>query len=150
MRLQTLGTLALSALFLLTIRPLSSQEGSHAQVEPAQKSSQRASRTTEDAKEDHLSLAGYFGELASQEQILADSYSRLAAIYKDKVPAPGTADVTAREMAIYRRLAEAAERAAAAVERVAAYHSRVAERVGHTPVPNSISHAAQSFSALGK
>ena len=53
MRRQTLGTAALSALVLLTVQPLSSQEGSSAQVERAQKSGQRASRMTDGAREDH-------------------------------------------------------------------------------------------------
>lgn len=151
MKLQTLGTAALPALIFLAVQPLSSQEGSCAQAERNQKSSQGASRTTEGATEDHLSLAAYFGDLASQERALADSYSRLEAIYTDKTPPLGTDDATARELKIhYRRLAEAANQAAAAIESVAAYHSRVAAQVGHAPVPNSTRHATQSFSALGK
>ena len=33
--------------------------------------------------EDHLSLAGYFRELASQELALAESYEHIAALYKE-------------------------------------------------------------------
>lgn len=151
MSLQVFGNAALSVLIVLAVQPLSSQEGGYKQGERAQKLSERASRTLEGAKKDHLCLAAYFGELASQERELADSYSRLAAIYNDKTPPPGTDDASAREMAIhYRRVAEAAKKAAAAVESVSAYHSRVAEQVGDTPVPNSNRGATHSFSALGK
>jgi hypothetical protein len=101
--------------------------------------------------EEHLSLAAYFSELASQERALADSYSRLAAIYIDKTPPPGTDTPTARELANqYSRVAEAAKKAAAAAASVAAYHSRLAEQVGDTPVSPSDRHATQSFAALGK
>ena len=151
MRLQLFGETALSVLILLAVQPLSSQEASCTQVERAHKSDQLVSRTPEDAKEDHLGLAAYFGELSLQERALADAYSRLAAIYKDKTPPPGTDDATTREMTIhYRRIAEAAKKTAAAVESVAAYHSRLAEQVGDTRVPNSTRHAPHSFSALGK
>ena len=151
MSLQTLGTAALTALMLLTVQPLSSQEGSCTRGGRTQNSSQRILRTTKGASENHTSLAVYFSELASQERSLADSYTRLAAIYKGKTPPPGTNDRTAREMAIhYKRLAETANKAAAAVETVAAHHNQVAEQVGDTPVPNSTRHATQSFSALGK
>ena len=151
MKIQTLGTAALPAAIFLAVQPLSSQKDGCAQVERNQKSSQRASLRTEDAKEDELSLAVYFGELAVQERALADSYGRVAAVYNDKTSPPGTDDATARELKIhYRRLAEAAKKAAEAVEGVAAYHCRLAAQLGHTPAPSSPTHAPQSFSALGK
>jgi hypothetical protein len=83
--------------------------------------------------EDHLSLAGYFRDLASQEQELAESYEHIAALYKENVPPPGVDPVPAREMENqYRRLAEVERRAAKLTASLADYHSRLAE-ASHAP-----------------
>jgi hypothetical protein len=89
---------------------------------------------TANAPEDHLSLAVYFRELASQEEALAKSYDHLARIYKEKVLPAGLDAVSAREMKDqYKRLAEVEKKAAAAAATIAAYHTRLAELVVHSP-----------------
>jgi hypothetical protein len=150
MRLQIFGTAALPVL-LLAVPPVSAQKRNAAQSGPAQRSVHQAAATTTDAFEEHLSLAAYFGELASQERVLADSYSRLVAIYENKTPPPGTDGGSALEMTNqYKRLAEAGKRAAAAAARMAAYHTRVAGQVVETPVPTVAIRATQTFASMGK
>ena len=150
MKLRILAMLALSVIFL-AVQSLSAQEGDVAQSGPGQSSSKRVPSPTTRVSEGQVSLAPYFNELASQERDLADTFSRLAAIYRVKTPPRGTGDATAREMAVqYRRMAEAAKKAAEAAASVAAYHGRVARQAGYTPVPNSPRHPTQTFSTMGK
>jgi hypothetical protein len=87
------------------------------------------------APEEHLHLAQYFRDLASQEQALAKSYERIAKIYKEKTLPPGLDAALAREMKNqYRRLADTEKRAAEAAVAVAAYHARLAELVERLPI----------------
>ena len=95
--------------------------------------------------EDHLSLAGNFRDLASQEQALAESYEHIAALYKENAPPRGVDPVPATEMENqYRRLAEIERRAAKLTASLADYHSRLAEE-SHAP-----RRANPSFSSFGK
>ena len=95
--------------------------------------------------EDHLSLAGYFRDLASQGQAMAEAYERIAALYKENAPPPGVAPVPAAEMENqYRRLAEIERRAATLTASLADYHGRLAE------VSYALRHATPSFSSFGK
>jgi hypothetical protein len=78
--------------------------------------------------EDHLTLAGYFRDLASQKEALAESFEHIAALYKGNAPPPGVDPVPAAEMENqYRRLAEIERRAAKLTASLADYHGRLAE-----------------------
>lgn len=118
--------------------------------EPVSNTSQRAHReerasTVNIGAEDHLSLAGYFRDLASQEQALAESYEHIAALYKENAQHQGAYPVPATEMENqYRRLAEIERRAAKLTASLADYHSRLAEK---SPAPR---RANPSFSSFGK
>jgi hypothetical protein len=95
--------------------------------------------------EDHLSLAGHFWDLASQEQSLAESYEHIAELYKENAQHKGAYPVPATEMENqYRRLAEIERRAAKLTASLADYHSRLAE------VSYAHRHATPSFSSFGK
>ena len=95
--------------------------------------------------EDHLSLAGYFRELASQELALAESYEHIAALYKENAQHQGADPVSAAEMENqYRRLAEIERRAAKLTESLADYHGRLAEE---SRAPR---RANPPFSSFGK
>ena len=68
--------------------------------EPASNSSIRAHRedrasTVSIVAEDHLTLARYFRDMASQEQAMADSYKQIAALYKENAP-PQRVDLSRR------------------------------------------------------
>jgi hypothetical protein len=67
-RLRKFGTTALSVV-LLAVQSL---------YAPYRNAGKRVPPPTTTVSEDHVRLAAYFSELASQERILADSYSRLA------------------------------------------------------------------------
>jgi hypothetical protein len=78
--------------------------------------------------EDHLSLAGYFRDLASQEQALAESYEHIAALYRENAQHQGAYLVAAAEMENqYRRLDEIERRAAKLTANLADYHDRLAK-----------------------
>jgi len=95
--------------------------------------------------EDHLSLAGYFRDLASQEQALAESYEHIAALYKENAQHQGADPFPEAEMENqYRRLADVERRAAKLTASLADYHSRLAE------VSHALRQANPSFSSLGK
>lgn len=80
------------------------------------------------AAEDHLSLAGYFRGLASQEQALAESYEHIAALYRENSQHPGACLIPAAEMENqYRRIDEIERRAAKLTASLADYHDRLAE-----------------------
>jgi hypothetical protein len=105
--------------------------------------------TTGNAPKDHLSLADYFRELASQEHALAESHEHIATLYKEKAPPVGLDPASAREMKKqYKRLAEIATKAAQAADNLAEYHSRLAELASHAPLAPR--HANPTFSSLGK
>jgi hypothetical protein len=94
--------------------------------------------------EDHLSLAGYFRDLASQEQALAESYEHIAALYKENPQHQGADPVPAEMENQYRRLAEIERRAAKLTESLADYHGRLAEE---SRAPR---RANPPFSSFGK
>jgi hypothetical protein len=95
--------------------------------------------------EDHFSLAGYFRDLASHEQALAESYEHIAALYKENPQHQGADPVPATEMENqYRRLADIERRAAKLTASLADYHGRLAE------VSHALRHATLSFSSFGK
>jgi hypothetical protein len=95
--------------------------------------------------EDHFSLGGYFRDLASQEQAMAESYEHIAALYKENAPPQGVNPVPATEMENqYRRLAEIERRVANLTASLADYHSRLAE-ISHAP-----RRANAPFSSFGK
>jgi hypothetical protein len=118
---------------------------------PAQ---ERASNTSKPAHRDekastvsidHFSLGGYFRDLASQEQAMAESYEHIAALYKENAQHQGTDPVPAAEMENqYRRLAELERRAAKLTASLADYHSRLAEESRAPRRPNP------TFSSFGK
>lgn len=95
----------------------------HAQDSPAD----RKPTTT---SEEHFGLGQYFDELALQEQRWAQSYKRLASLYREKEPPLGLdATSTGEVRKQYTRLAEIDSKAAKAIEDLAAYHRRQAERM---------------------
>ena len=95
--------------------------------------------------EDHLTLAGYFRDLASQEQALAESYEHIAALYKENAQHQGADPGPAAEMENqYRRLAEIERRAAKLTASLAEYHGRLAEESRAPRRPNP------TFSSFGK
>jgi len=95
--------------------------------------------------EDHVSLAGHFRDLASQEQALAESYEHIAALYKENPQHQGADPVQSAEMENqYRRLAEIERRAAKLTESLADYHSRLT-RESRAP-----RRANPPFSSFGK
>ena len=95
--------------------------------------------------EDHLTLAGYFRDLASQKEAFAESYEHIAALYKENPQHQGADPVPAAEMENqYRRLAEIERRAGKLTASLADYHSRLAE------VSRAPRRANPSFSSFGK
>jgi hypothetical protein len=95
--------------------------------------------------EDHLSLAGYFRDLASQVQALAESYEHIAALYKENAQHQGADLVQAAEMENqYRRLDEIERRAAKLTASLADYHDRLAKE-SRTP-----RRANPTFLSFGK
>jgi hypothetical protein len=95
--------------------------------------------------EDHFSLGGYFRDVASQEQAMAESYEHIAALYKENAQHQGAGAVPAAEMENqYRHLAEIERRAAKLTDSLADYHSRLAEESRAPRRPNP------TFSSFGK
>jgi hypothetical protein len=105
---------------------MSAQERALNTSKPANRE-EKASRVSIVA-EDHLSLAGYFRDLASQEQALAESYEHVAALYKEYAQHQGADSVRAAEMENqFSRLAEIERRAAKLTAGLADYYTRLAE-----------------------
>jgi hypothetical protein len=134
MNLRLTSALFLSVCFLAALRSVAAQEPAAGNPKVPQ-SPHQSLATTANAPEEHLSLAAYFRELASQEQALAKSYDRIARIYEEKALPSGLDAAVAREMKNQlRRLAETEKKAAQAASNLAAYHARLAELVDHPPV----------------
>jgi len=129
MKLQT--TIALVVFLLAALTPVFAQEG------------------TASSGGKHTSLAAYFTDLAAQEQALAKSYDRLAALYKAKSALPDLDAAAAREIRNQlKRLAETEKRAAAAAASTAAYHRRLAETVSSLTAPATVQSAKLNDSAF--
>ena len=125
MKLQLTRAVAASVL-LLAPRIIPAQERASNTSKPTHREEKVS--TVSIVAEDHLSLAGYFRDLASQEQALAESYEHIAALYKENAQHQGADPVPAAEMENqYRRLAEIERRAAKLTASVADYHGRLAE-----------------------
>jgi hypothetical protein len=134
MKLQLTSAVLLSVWLLAATWSLPAQEPAAGNPKLTRDLSPFSIDTVSTPKE-HLRLAGYFRDLAAQEQALAKSYDRIAKIYKDKILPPGLDPALAREMKNqYRRLAATEKRAAEAATTVAAYHARLAELVDRLPV----------------
>src|SRR5215475_3700122 len=136
----------LSAVVLTILGTASAQDASGRTAT----SVQAASNST-DARPtgDELSLARYFRELATQEHALADSYRRMAALYKDKTAPLGLDPSSARELRNqYRRLAEIETKTAEAANDLAEYHGRLAESTRNICSEPVRRHP--SFSSFGK
>jgi hypothetical protein len=142
MKPQRTRTVAASVL-LLAPGIIAAQEAASNTSKPAHR--EEKASTVNIVAEDHLSLAGYFRDLASQEQALAESYEHIAALYKENAPPQGVNPVPATEMENqYRRLAEIERRVANLTASLADYHSRLAE-ISHAP-----RRANAPFSSFGK
>jgi hypothetical protein len=141
MKVQTRAVAA--GIFIVALGNMPAQERASITSKPANR--EEKASTVSIVAEDHLSLAGYFRDLASQEQALAESYEHIAALYKENAQHQGADPGPAAEMENqYRRLAEIERRAAKLTASLAEYHSRLAEE----------SHASRranpSFSSFGK
>jgi hypothetical protein len=122
---------------------ISAQEPLSNNLKPAHR--EEKASTVSIVAEDHLTLAGYFRDLASQEQALAESYEHIAALYKENAQHQGADPVPAAEMENqFRRLAEIERRAAKLTASLADYHGRLAEE-SRAPL-----RANPPFSSLGK
>jgi hypothetical protein len=133
-------TRAVAGVFIVALGNISAQERALNTSKPA--NHEEKTSTVSIVAEDHVSLAGYFRDLASQEQALAESYEHIAALSKENAQHKGADPVPATEMENeYRRLAEIERRAAKLTASLADYHSRLAD---------ALSHATPSFSSFGK
>ena len=136
-------TRAVAAIVIVVPGILSGQERALNTSNPAHR--EGTASTVSLVAEDHLTLAGYFRDLASQEQALAESYEHIAALYKENAQHQGAGAVPAAEMENqYRHLAEIERRAAKLTDSLADYHSRLAEESRAPRRPNP------SFSSFGK
>jgi hypothetical protein len=142
MKLQLTSAVAASVL-LLAPGIIPAQEPPPNYSKPAHR--EETASTVSIVAEDHLTLARYFRDLASQEQALAESYEHIAALYKENAQHHGAEPVLAAEMENQlRRLADVERRAAKLTASLADYHSRLAE-ASHAP-----RRANPSFSSVGK
>jgi hypothetical protein len=142
MKLQLTRAVA-AGVFIVALGNIPAQERALNTSKPANRK-EKAS-TVSIVAEDHVSLAGYFRNLASQEQALAESYEHIAALYKENAQHQGADPVRAAEMENqYRRLAEIERRAAKLTTSLADYHSQLAEASRAPRRPNP------TFSSLGK
>jgi hypothetical protein len=142
MKVQLTRTAAAGA-FIVALGNISAQERALNISNPAHR--EEKATTISIVAEDHFTLAGYFRDLASQEQALAESYEHIAALYKENVQHQGADPAPAAEMENqYRRLAVIERRAAKLTASLADYHSRQAE------VSYALRHATPSFSSFGK
>jgi hypothetical protein len=136
-------TRALAGVFIVALGNIPAQERGLNTSKPPNR--EEKASTVSIVAEDHVSLAGYFRDLASQEQALAESYEHIAALYKENAQQKGANPVPATEMEDqYRRLAEIERRAAKLTASLADYHSRLAEE------SYALRHATPSFSSFGK
>jgi hypothetical protein len=136
-------TRAVAAVVIVVPGILSAQERALNTSNPAHR--EGTASTVSLVAEDRFTLAGYFRDLASQEQALAESYEHIAALYKQNAQHQGADAVPAAEMENqYRHLAEIERRAAKLTESLADYHSRLAEESRAPRRPNP------SFSSFGK
>lgn len=134
MRLHIIVGAVLSAVVLAAPGPAVAQEGVANNAKASQ--AQHAGIAAASPVADHAHLSDYFRDLASQEQALAESYARIATLYKEKVPLPGLDPATTDELRKQcRHLAETGRKAAAAATYMAAYHVRLAALTAHEPAP---------------
>ena len=141
MRVQTRTVAA--GVFLVALGNIPAQERASNTSKPAHR--EEKASTVSIVAEDHVSLAGYFRDLASQEQALAESYEHIATLYKENAQHNGADPVPATEMENqYRRLAQIERRAAKLTASLADYHSRLAEE---SRAPR---RANPTFSSFGK
>jgi len=137
MRLHLMRTAVLSAVLLVASGRAGAQQAASNNPELSQTRVAGQQQVTEGKTvENHARLADYFKDLASQEQALAESYTRIATMYKEKTPPAGLDAAAASELRKqYKHLAETESRAAEAATNLAAYHVRLAELTAHEPVP---------------
>jgi hypothetical protein len=132
-----------AGVFIVALGNMPAQERASNTSKPAHR--EEKASTVSIVAEDHLSLAGYFRDLASQEQALAESYEHIAALYKENTRHQGANPVPAAEMENqYRRLAEIERKAAKLTASLADYHGRLAEESRASRRPNP------PFSSFGK
>jgi hypothetical protein len=142
MKLQLTRAVA-AGVFIVALGNIPAQERALNTSKPANR--EEKASTVSIVAADHVSLAGYFRKLASQEQALAESYEHIAALYKENAQHQGANPVPAAEMENqYRRLAEIERRAAKLTTSLADYHSRLAEASRAPRRPNP------TFSSFGK
>ena len=130
---------------VVTVAPviIAAQEPASNYSKPAHREEQAS--TISIVAEDHSILAGYFRDLASQGQALAESYEHIAALYKEHAQHQDADPVQAAEMEKqFTRLAELERRAAKLTESLADYHSLLAEESRAPRRPNP------TFSSFGK
>ena len=132
-----------AGVFIVALGNIPAQERASNTSKPAHR--EEKASTVSIVAEDHLRLAGYFRDLASQELALAESYEHIAASYKENAQHQGADLVPAAELENqYRRLAEIERRAAKLTASLAAYHGRLAEESRASRRPNP------TFSSFGK
>ena len=125
MKLQLTRAVA-AGVFIVALKNIPAQEQALSASKPANR--EEKASTVSIVAEDHLSLAGYFRDLASQEQALAESYEHVAALYKEYAQHQGADSVRAAEMENqFSRLAEIERRAAKLTAGLADYYTRLAE-----------------------
>jgi carboxypeptidase family protein len=137
------AAIAIKSLDENTSRASTSDAGGVFQVLNLRPHREERASTVNIVAEDHLSLAGFFRDLASQEQELAESYEHIAALYKENAPPQRLGPATETENQ-YRHLADIERRAAKLTASLADYHSRLAE------VSHALRRANPSFSSFGK
>ena len=142
MELQLTRAVAVSVL-LLAPGIIPAQERASNTSKPAHR--EEKASTVSIVAEDHLSLAGCFRDLSSQEQALAESYEHIAAVYKENAQHQSADAGPAAEMENqFRRLAEIERRAAKLTASLADYHVRLAEE------SRASRRANPAFSSFGK
>jgi len=144
MNLPPLRALALPFLLLAPLGPASAQEGAANPSKPAQGIGQPAVAAT--ASQDQSPITRYFRDLAAQEQLLTQSYDHLASAYEEMSGAGARVEMQSQ----FRRLAEAAKKAAVAAANLAAYHGYLAEMMDRGVSPVAGMRATRSFAAFGK
>jgi hypothetical protein len=136
-------TRAVAGVFIAALGNIPAQERALNTSKPANRE-ERAS-TVSIVAEDHSSLAGYFRDLASQEEALAESYEHIAALYKENAQHQGADLGPGAEMeSQFRRLVEIERKAANLTASLADYHGRLAEE------GLASRRANPSFSSFGK
>jgi len=143
-------TIACSVFFLTALQPVPAREPA-SQSDPIQKPVPAANATA-GVSEDQFKLEEYFRQLASEEHALAESYARLAALWKHQTLPANLDPAAAREIRNhYRRLAEIEEKAATAAAAAAEHHKRLAAQMGQLPVAaEQLRPVAAAFARAGK